>query len=278
MTVLLYVLQVICSVGQNVLGKGYTKNGGNQTAFNVSKALGGGGIFLVLWLVSGEGWHLPTVAYAAGYGVFLCLSMYAGLAALASGPMALTSVIASMSFLIPAGYAVLFLNERLSVTGWIGVACAALAVWLLCGGKSEGKVSGRWLLLAFLTMAANGACSVVQKLHQTAFPGAWRREFVVISFFVVLLLLPFLPRKDGEKPKSPFTATGLLAGALNAGANYIVLALAAAQKAAVLFSTVGVVNVLAVWLVGRLVFRETLTRRQVFGAVIGVAAVLFFGL
>lgn len=278
MTVLFYVLQVICSVGQNVLGKGYTKKGGSQAAFNVSKALGGGGIFLVLWLVSGEGWHLPTVAYAAGYGVFLCLSMYAGLAALASGPMALTSVIASMSFLIPAGYAVLFLNERLSVTGWIGVGFAVLAVWLLCGGKSEGKVSGRWLLLAFLTMAANGACSVVQKLHQTAFPGAWRREFVVISFFVVLLLLPFFPRKDGEKPKSPFTATGLLAGALNAGANYIVLALAAAQKAAVLFSTVGVVNVLAVWLVGRLVFRETLTRRQVFGAVIGVAAVLFFGL
>ena len=99
----------------------------------------------------------------------------------------------------------------------------------------------------------------------------------MISFFTVLLLLPLLPHTRGESKRIPLSAAGLLAGVLNAGANYIVLALAAAQKAAVLFSSVGVVNVLAVWLVGGLVFHEKLTRRQMLGAVVGVTAVLLFG-
>ena len=98
---LLYLLNVACSAGQSLLSKQYAKNGGDSCVFNINKTVAGIVVFIIWGLIQGFSFHLPTVFFGIGYGISLCISMHMGFRALAAGPMALTSVVASFSLLIP---------------------------------------------------------------------------------------------------------------------------------------------------------------------------------
>ena len=98
---ILYALNVVCSAGQSALGKQYAKRGGESLPFNINKAVIGTILFLTLGLINGFSWHFATTLFGIIYGISLCISMHTGFKALSIGPMALTSVIASFSLIMP---------------------------------------------------------------------------------------------------------------------------------------------------------------------------------
>lgn len=277
MTALLYALNVLCSAGQSTLCKVYARHGGKSDVFNLWKALSAFALFLCIGLVRGMTLHAPTALMGALYGISLCASMYTGFAALASGPMGLTGTIASLSLVIPFLFGVTVWKEPLTVSGLCGAALLTAAI-LLMNLRKERGVTLRWSLLAFGTMAANGVCSLIQKSHQLRFPGQYRVEFTIFAFLTVFLLLAAI----GLSRKEPISFTpcpaGCAVGVLNGGANFLVLYLAATQNASVLFPMLSVTNVLAVCLIGRLCFREKLTRLQLLGLLSAVAAILLLNL
>ncbi len=123
-----------------------------------------------------------------------------------------------------------------------------------------------------------GRFSVIQKVHQLRFPGQFRVEFNLFALLTVFLLLSAaeLLRKPHIRPG--FCWQGCAAGVMNGAAAFLVLYLAATQNASVLFPLVSVLNVLAVCLIGRLVFREKLTRLQILGLLCAAAAILLLNL
>ena len=274
MTVLLYFLNVACATGRSALEKQSAKTNTGATVFNLNKTLSGLAVFLVWGLVQGFSLHGPTLALGLCYGVFLCISMHTGFRALALGPMALTSIIASFSLLVPFFFGIFFWKEPLTLFGGCGILLLLLSIVLINGKKTKG-FSLRWFLYALATLLTNGACSVIQKYHQMQFPTLYRNEFMVAALLTVSLLL-FATQlvKPSQQPQFfSLCGLGLLSGILNGAANYIVLYLSATENASVLFPIVSVANIVAVWLVGLLFFKEKLTLLQSIGLILGIFSV-----
>ena len=144
MTYLLYLFNVVCASGQVACGKQYGKNGGSSVAFNLNKAIIGTVLFLVVGVADGFSFHLSTLLFGAGYGISLCISMHTGFKALACGPMALTSVIASFSLILSFFAGVFFWNEPITVFGISGIFLL-LASIILINTKKESGFSVKWL-------------------------------------------------------------------------------------------------------------------------------------
>lgn len=270
---ILYFLNTICSCGQSMLGKSFARKGGNAEVFNLNKALGGIAVFTVFWLLSGMNFHLPTAIFGICYGIFLCFSMHFGFKALATGPMALTSIIASFSLIIPLLFGIIFWNERLTLLGITGILLLSAAIIMLNLQKND-NINPKWLLFALLTLAANGICSVIQKYHQMCFPSLYRTEFMLSSLITVAFMLCASQGLKAGKVKLRLYPTGIMAGIMNSAANYLVLYLATYEKASVLFPFISVANVMGAWLAGRIAFREKLNVLQVAGLLFGICAMV----
>lgn len=273
MIAVLYLLNVFCSAGQSAFSKQYAKSNASASIFNQNKALAGLAVFLIWGLLQGFSFHWPTLIFGMGYGLFLCLSMHTGFRALALGPMALTSILAAFSLLVPFFFGIFFWKEPLTVFGGCGILLLLLSIVLINGKKATG-ISLRWFLYALATLLANGACSVIQKYHQMQFPALYRNEFMVAALLSVWLLLWGTGRLNRTK-KEPFhfCGLGLLSGILNGAANYIVLYLSATENASVLFPVVSVANIVAVWIIGIVFFKEKLKAAQSVGLVLGILSV-----
>ena len=274
MVLLLYFLNVVCSSGQSVLNKHYASGGGKTAPFNICRAFSALVIFAAIALISGFSVHTPTVLFGAVYGLMLCGSMYTGFKALALGPMSLTGTIASFSLIVPVLFGLCFLREKLSVIGIVGIALL-LASIVLINYKKGGDISVKWSIFSILTLLFNGGCSVIQKIHQIRFPTLYRNEFMVwamLTTWLVLVIISLFQKEQSNK--IPFTVLGVISGAMNGFANYIVLYLAALENATVLFPIVSAANTVAVWVLGRFMFKEKLTPSGIIGLVMGIAAVV----
>lgn len=279
MTILLYFMNVACSAGQSTLSKQYASRGGNANLYNINKTLVGLLVFLIVGLCSGLTFHMPTALLGIGYGTALSISNYAGFTALSMGPMALTSIIASFSLVIPFAVGITVWGESLSVLGVIGIVLLFSSIVLLNYKKSKDRISLKWTFFTFLTFLSNGICSLIQKQHQMDFPGSYRTEFMISAMLcvLVLLLVTVLIRREA-KATVKFCVQGSSAGFLEGIANYIVLYLAATQNASVLFPVVSVAKILAVWIIGRILFRERMKLTQTVGLVAGIAAIVLLNL
>lgn len=275
MSAFLYFLNTVCSAGQSALGKQYAAKGGSASVFNINKAASGTVIFLLLGIVGGMRFDRSTVLYGAIYGIFLCASMHTGLKALGLGPMALTSIIASFSLIIPFLFGITVLKEKITLLNLFGTVLLLAAIVVL-NMRRESGFSVKWFFYALFTMLANGICSVIQKCHQIAFPGQYRTEFTLSALLTVLFILSALSVKEHSPVRA--VPSGLTAGAMNGISNYAVLCLASGEKAAVLFPMVSIINILAVWLIGRVVFKERLRAAQIVGLILGMTAVILLKL
>ena len=279
MTIFLYFLNVACSAGQSTLSKHYASKGGNANVFNINKVAAGFLVFLIMGLWGGLRFHVPTALLGMAYGTCLYVSNFAGFTALALGPMALTSIIASFSLVIPFLAGITLWGEELSLPGGIGIGLLLCSIVLMNFRKSGQPMSLKWLFFSFLTFFSNGISSVVQKQHQLLWPGSYRSEFMLwaMAWGLALLALTVLIRGT-VKAEVRACVPGASAGLIEGFANYIVLYLAATQDASVLFPVVSAAKIIAVWIIGRFTFREQLKHTQTVGLLAGIAAIILLNL
>lgn len=272
MHILLFFLNAVCYAGQSATGKLYAAKGGKTRDFNICKA-SSAMVFFLLWLIlQGFSFHTPTMLYGMLYGILLTVSMHFGFLALSIGPMALTSMMAAMSLLIPLGWGILFWNESLTLFNTLGILLLICAIALICSPR-KGKFSKKWLIYSLITLIANGGCSLIQKYHQAAFPGQYTVSFMFFSMLTVtvcLLLMQLCRKHISFRPNLLGTASGIMNGLTN----FVVLLLAATENAAQLFPLVSAVNVMAAYLTGLLLFREKVKFLQIIGLLAGIAGVI----
>lgn len=279
MTIFLYFLNVACSAGQSTLSKHYASKGGNANVFNINKVAAGFLVFLIMGLWGGLRFHMPTALLGMAYGTCLYVSNFAGFTALALGPMALTSIIAAFSLVIPFLAGITLWGEELSLPGGVGITLLLCSIVLMNFRKSGQPMSLKWLFFSFLTFFSNGISSVVQKQHQLLWPGSFRTEFMLwaMAWGLALLALTVLIRGT-VKAEVRTCVPGASAGLIEGFANYIVLYLAATQDASVLFPVVSAAKIIAVWIIGRFTFREQLKHTQTVGLLAGIAAIILLNL
>lgn len=276
MSLLLYFANIACCACQSAAGKLYAIKGGQSRTFNLYKTLSAVLLFFIWFLLRRQSLHWNTVPWAVLYGIFFAASMHTGFAALSIGPMALTSVIASMSLVVPFAWSILFWQEQLTALSAIGVVLLFAAI-ILINVKKQGNASRQWLILSLLTMLANGFCSVLQKYHQRFFPGQYQVDFVLLSMSASAVILSAVQLIKREKLPKP-CLLGVVSGVMNGTANWIVLLLAATQNASSLFPLISAGNAMASWLAGCLIFREKTQKLQFLGLAAGIAGVIILNL
>lgn len=273
MNVIFYICNVLCSSGQSALGKQYSRKGGASLPFNINKAAIGMVLFLVWGITSGFSLHIPTMMFGLIYGVSLCISMHAGFKALSMGPMALTSMLASFSLIIPFLFGVLFWNETLTLFKLMGIILLLCSI-LCINMKREKGFSAKWFFYAMATLISNGVCSILQKTHQMKFPSLYRIEFMFWAMLSVLVILVATYKvKEGTQTPLKISLLGLSSGVANCLANYIVLYLSATEQASVLFPIISICNIIVVWMIGIVCFKERLRLLQVMGLITGIVSV-----
>lgn len=139
---LLYVSYVLCFSSQSAITKHGGKMGAEPFSFNLFKAIGATAAFLLLLLLFDRQIHIQTLFYGAVYGIFVTVSMYTGLMGLATGPMALTSMIASFSLIIPTAYGIIVLDEKIGAFGMIGLSLLFISM-VLFAARRKDKFLGR---------------------------------------------------------------------------------------------------------------------------------------
>ena len=285
MVIFIYLAIVFASATQSATTKLYNRHAKNPAVFNAMKA-GVAMLAFALSFVFGFEFHLPTLLFAFGYGASLCISMYAGYRALCCGPMALTSMLVSFSLIIPLLWGVTVGGDTISTLQCVAFPFLALSILLTNADKFKKSEHvhrnyGQWLFFAFLTFAANGICSILQKQHQTLYPEAYSREFMFFAMFLCTAVfsavaLAKTPWKEIKESKGKLF--GVLSGIANALANYLTLLLAGMENASVLFPVISAGTILAVLLFGRIFFREKLKPNHYFAIVAGIAAVVLIKL
>ena len=267
----------LCATSQSTLTK--LAPGGEGKAyimgFNTVKV---GSAFLLFLLISlhSLSFHFETLLSASAYGLALFFSTLFGYLALACGSLALTSSIVSYSVVIPVVFGIIFLEEDINAVKLCGFVLLLVSLMMLKKPTKDVGGNKKWLLYLAITFLCNGTMSIIQKLHQTAFPLQYRNEFTIYSMFICLLLFAlsaFLCRNDG-KMKIENVKFAAPAGVLMGLNNYLTLSLSSLLDASVLFPTVSVFQVVFNLTFSKFIFNEKLSLLQIFGVVIGVISVL----
>jgi len=285
MVIAVYLLIILASVTQSATTKLYNRVDSRSTVFNAIKSC----TALVLFaLIAAFGFtlHLPTVIFGFLYGACLCVSMYAGYQALCRGPMALTSMLVSFSVVIPLIWGITVGNEALKKLQYPALALLFLAIILTNVDKMRAKKTaktnyGVWLLFVGVTFACNGICSILQKQHQTLYPEAYSKEFMLFAMllcsvvFSVAALSKLSPRELKAVKGKRY---GVWSGLANGIANFLTLVLAGLENASVLFPIISAGTILASLVCGRLLFKEKLKANHYAALAAGIVAVILFKL
>ena len=285
MVIVVYLLIILASVTQSATTKLFNRNCSNSAVFNTIKSC----TALVLFALIASfdfSFHLPTVLFGFSYGTCLCISMYAGYKALCCGPMALTSMLVSFSIVIPLIWGITVGNETLKSLQYPALILLFLAIILTNADKIKAKKTTQtnyclWLLFVGITFACNGICSILQKQHQTLYPEAYSREFMLFAMLlcsVVFSISAFRKISPKELREIKGKRYGVLSGLANGTANFLTLVLAGMENASVLFPIISAGTILASLVCGRLLFKEKLKANHYAALAAGIVAVILFKL
>ena len=208
-----------------------------------------------------------------------------------SGSFAYTSVIVSLSTIIPAFSGAIFWNETLYPAQIAGIVLLVLC-FVLCVGKDKEKkqMSVKWLIYVFLAFLSTGFIGVMQKVHQSSAYAGELNGFLIISFLISALAAGICaviavkrgaekqkaPKDNGEKPAKGFVYPLLivLSGVGVALNNVINLYLSGKVDSAVFFPIVNGGGLILVTLCAVVLYREKLSVKQWVGIAVGIISVV----
>lgn len=294
--VLLFVISLAACLAGTMIKNHYSKKLSDSMAgYHLYNALTAIVCSLTLLALSGGKLSVSpfTVLLAVIFGLVTVVQQVANSAALASGPLAYTSVIGSMSTVITAFSGLILFDESISVTQIIGIVLMlfCLVFSVKKDTADEKKAAARWLILCFITCLATGAIGILQKYHQSSEHKDELTAFLIIAFAFSFLFsaanIAFIKLKSlkrGGAGKAEFfkkkpsvallVALFVAAGVGIALNNMINLYLSGEVPSAIFFPIVNGGGLVLTTLASVFFFRERLTGLQWIGIALGFVATL----
>lgn len=292
--VLKFAATMTAYLGSGVIKKLYSKKLGDKTASKyIYNSITSFVSAIVLCIWGGIGQiSLFTFLLGCAFGVVTAIQQISNLKALDVGPLSYTSVIISLSTLIPTLSGLIFWNEKIGLRQIIGIALLVVCFVLSVEKKpGEEKMSVRWLLYSVIAFLCTGMIGVMQKFHQQSEFKSELNGFLVIAFvisFVYSVVMAIVAtKKNKDKDKSidfkektvyRLLAVVVLAGLCVAVNNKINLDLSGKIPSAVFFPIVNGGGLVLTMLCAVTFFREKLSPKQWIGFFTGVASVLLIAI
>ncbi|MBE5816303.1 MAG: hypothetical protein E7315_01100 [Clostridiales bacterium] len=239
-----------------------------------------------------------TILLALLFGLVTLIQQITNMQALEVGPFSYTSVIISLSTLIPTLSGVIIWNETISFVQIIGIVLMVACIILSVDFKSnQKKASLKWLGYCAAAFICTGFIGVMQKWHQNSAYKGELDAFLVIAFLfsfltsTVFFIVQSIRRKKTtvhQNEQKEGTAVinkksviaflpiliMVISGICVAANNKLNLFLSGAMPSAVFFPIVNGGGLVLSLLAVIVLFKERLSLKQWIGVILGIISVV----
>ena len=223
---------------------------------------------------------LKVIPYALLFSVGYISAMVGLVYALKTGPVLLTSLILQLSLIGTTVWGFFFWNSKFTLTVGIGLALVAVSLWLCLytGKKEEGKLNHKWLFWVLILFLGNSCCTIVQKTQQMDFDGQYGNFMMMVATGIGVIATAFLYFKGDRSQEKTLLKQAwyfpVLAGALNAAQNLLVIVLATTSlSSSLIYPVLSIGSLMVVTLFSAFVFKEKLQWWQWLGIGVGTVAI-----
>ena len=279
---ILYLVVIVLTLSmQNVTKKGYTqKSLGGVYTFSVMTCLAAAVFFIVT--SGGIKWESGVVPYALAFATAFCTTTVFSVLAIGCGSLSLTNLMISYSLMIPALYGVIFLKETLSLFFYPGIILLVISLFLINQQGEKTKIRLKWIVYVILATVGNGMCTTFQKMQQVKFDGAYKNELMILALISGAIGLGVLALIQERQEIATCIKKGwlyaVLGGLCNGVLNLFVMILSGRMSASLMFPTISAGGIIVTYIISKYFYKETLTKKQTIGFVLGIISVILLNL
>lgn len=292
------VVQKVCSkkVSNQIEGNTYFHYGGYYQLLSAVFSL------IMLFIVGFHGFNGTMMLCAAGTAAFIALALFTEIEALKGSSLIVGQMFQAGALFIPCLFGNFFIEgQKMNVWQWLGLCVFMVAMYLMVsqGGKKDEKdkkkkTSLKTIIMLILMLLGEGGTMVVQNAFGNLVQDGNTAMYSFLMFAINALVLYIcylvqalffkkpkmaqtengetIKEKSKEKALKPLSKTLLICGAFLAFAlfmiNVLVTELTAAVVPALLFSLSSAIAIIVTMLVGRFVYGEKMSVRNVIGIVL----------
>ena len=284
MPFLLLAISIILSSGRNIFSKSLSGIRFGTRFFFVCQGclfLTGGAALLIFGGIKSFDIARETLILAVIYAVLLILAQWFYTVALTSGNTALCSTVYSMGFILPTFSGAVIWSEPFSGLDLFGVICATAAV-IVSGLKPVAKESqsrSYYFIPLVIAMLASGGLGIVQKVQQKSLFAEQKSLFLLIAFMLAaalsLLFACFTKcRTCGAALKLKKLLVASCVGLFFGCCNLLNTSLAGMLDSAIFFPTLNIGTILLSMLLGVIIFKERIRKREALVLALGAASIV----
>lgn len=279
----IFLIAIILGVsGQNIVKKPYTQKMGGSGVYFFNAILSAAALLFFAVTATKLDFDISFIPYSIGFAASYAIATVFLVLAIAYGSLSLTSLFFSYSLMIPTLYGLVFLKDDISVVFILGLALLVVSLFLANKNDKKAKFSFKWIICVILAFLGNGMCTVVQNMQQVAFDGAYKNEFMIVALAIVALVMSIMSLIKERKAMKVYAKAGwhwaLICGLLNGMVNLFVMILSNSMPVSVMFPLISAGGLVVTYLVSRFVYKESLTKLQFVGFILGLAAVVFLNI
>ena len=243
-------------------------------------------LFFSPFLLNGSIQRL-TLVQGVIMGVLSVIFQFFYICAFSKGKITLTVIINNFSMLLPIGVSYYMFNEPLGFMKIIGILLALVSLVLVTSKGKKDTISKRsdnilWLVFMVLVFLSNCFISVNQKIYSKIAPNLQIFDFVAIAYIsatvisaVILIVIRFLNNQKKSNLSSKMLISGASAGVIIGIFQCLNTYAASVIDGAVLYSSYNCVTSILSAAVGRILFKERLSKKQFIGVIIGILCIVF---
>ena len=195
---------------------------------------------------------------------------------------ALSSAFAKLGLLVTLAVSFLFFHEKPGSLQLLGIALVLAAIVLISAKDEKAPERAPKLTLLLLTLLTGGCGDVMIKIYEEVGNSAEGTVFFFHLFATAALLtaaLAFLEfQRNGKKLLLQEMAAGIAVGIPNYFSSFLILQVLQVLPAFVTYSVYSTGTILVVLIMSALLFREKPGRRQLYGIVLILAALVLLNL
>jgi len=268
-SIVLLCASIILSTGRNVLSKSIAdERFGTRSFFGLQALIFFSGSLLLFVLGLSTSLHTSwqTVCFSVIYGVLLVSAQWNYTVALKNGKTGICSTVYSLGFIFPTIFGSFIFQESFGIVDGVGVLLVIPAI-ILTGAKKKNELgkTGRFFLPLIVAMLCSGGLGVMQKVQQHSLHADEKTSFMLIAFMIagVISSMCFaFGRKNDESVlgRKAYLAMGV--GLAFACCNLLNTILAGRLPSVVFFPILNVGTILCSLLLGIVLFKERLTKKD----------------
>ena len=213
----------------------------------------------------------PALGMGAVHGALYLTSFMLLQYSVKKNGVVLSATFMKLGLLVPMAVSVFLFGEHPGLWQWVGFAIALGAILLINLGDGAGESGFRPGLLLLLLLGGFG--DVMAKIFEELGDPALAPQFLFYTFGTALLLCALIMAAKGQRPGLPEVFFGVIIGIPNYFCSKFLLKALERVEGVIVYPTFSVGTLLVVTLVGGLLFREKLTRRQ-WAAMVAILAAL----